>query len=157
MNNFFKDGHLAIIKFLHSKGFTKGYSLDQHDHCQKTGLYYMANQNNFEGVLFLLENRANVNAVKKYLVTPLHTAASNGSLPIVQALIDHGAKIDPKNYRANTPLMWAAENGHLEVVKFLVEKGSRVQARTKEGQTVFDFAKGHLEVLQFLEKLKISQ
>ena len=153
MGNIFANSDLSIIKFLQSKG----YSLDQHDNRQRTGLHYMANSNNLEGVQFLLNNGVNVNVVSKMGNTPLHYAASNGSLPIVQALVDYGAKIDPKNHSNITPLMWTAENGHLEVVKFLVEKGSRVQARTKKGQTVFDFANGHLEVLQFLEKLKISR
>jgi ankyrin repeat protein len=156
MQKAIKNGHLAIVKFLHS---SQGYNLDPLDWGKRTGLHHMAKRNNLEGVLYFLENGANINAVNLHGNTPLHCSATKGFLGIVKALIDHGAIVDPTNLSENTPLMWAAEKGHLDVVKFLAEKGSSIRATSKEGRTACHFAaeNGHLEVVQFLENLEISQ
>jgi hypothetical protein len=57
------------------------------------------------------------------LGTPLHGAAANGHLDIVQLLVEHGADhhvIDPAG---KTPEELASENGHLAVVDYLRSLG----------------------------------
>lgn len=62
------------------------------------------------------------------LSTPVHMAAANGHVAVVQFLLglvlhDEAVKlVARKNDTGNTPLHWAAYSGHLEVVQVLVEK-----------------------------------
>ncbi|OBA22065.1 ankyrin [Metschnikowia bicuspidata var. bicuspidata NRRL YB-4993] len=62
------------------------------------------------------------------LSTPVHMAAANGHLAVVQyllSLVPHAQAVDlanAKNDTGNTPLHWAAYNGHLDIVKLLVQK-----------------------------------
>lgn len=62
------------------------------------------------------------------LSTPIHMAAANGHLNVVEYLLsilprDEATKIASKpNESGNTPLHWAAYNGHLDIVKLLCQK-----------------------------------
>jgi ankyrin repeat protein len=51
--------------------------------------------------------------------TPLHLAASNGHLDIVQMLIRKGVEINPVDRVGGTPLADAIREGHLDTVNFL--------------------------------------
>ncbi|KAK3390880.1 ankyrin repeat-containing domain protein [Podospora didyma] len=66
------------------------------------------------------EAKANVGVAGKSGMTPLHFAARNGSLDLVQLLVESGASISlkAKNYR--TPLELACSYGKLNVVKELL-------------------------------------
>jgi len=55
-------------------------------------------------------------------ITPLHDAALNGHLEVVQWLVMHGAVINQINRDGDTPLALAVSNGHLEVVQWLQEQ-----------------------------------
>jgi RNA polymerase sigma factor (sigma-70 family) len=58
--------------------------------------------------------------------TPLHHAAANGSIPIIDLLLADHADINAQetNKFGGTPLHWAVEHDHLEAVKHLLEKGA---------------------------------
>ena len=56
--------------------------------------------------------------------TPLHVAASNGSLKCVLLLEAGADKGTGRTDIGQTPLHAAAQRGHLEVVRFLVESGA---------------------------------
>ena len=87
-------------------------------------------------------------------ITPLHAAASNGSLKCVLLLIEAGAHTDTgRPGLGQTPLHAAAQNGHLEVVRFLVQSGAnKDKGRSDIGATPLHVAaqNGHLEVVRFL-------
>ena len=91
-----------------------------------------------------------------YDQTPLHYAAINGEVQVVQWLVEKDAEVDPKTKgQGQTPLSYAAENGHLEVVKFLVQEvqpKAEVDLMDHNRWTPLSCAAvyGHLEVVKFL-------
>ncbi len=76
-------------------------------------------------VRLLLEHGANVNALTKGGLTPLHLASQSGVPEVVRLLLEHGADIEAKQARGKTVLQDAAERGHDEVAKLLREHGAK--------------------------------
>jgi hypothetical protein len=72
--------------------------------------------------------------------TPLHIAAQQGHLPIIQFLIDNSADVDLTDTQGNTPLHYASAYGHVDIIKALLEAGCYVNGRNAEGFTAAEFA-----------------
>lgn len=72
--------------------------------------------------------------------TPLHYAATNAHLPVMQLLLDHHAYIDAESPNGTTPLMMAAQYGSPGAVKLLLEAGADPQLKNQLGLTAIDFA-----------------
>jgi ankyrin repeat protein len=83
-------------------------------------------------------------------LTPLYVAASEGNLPVVQALIAAGADVNSAyEQRGLTPLYVAASEGNLPVVQALIAAGADVNsAYEQRGLTLLMVAidNGHVEV-----------
>lgn len=63
-------------------------------------------------------------------LTPLHIAATNGSLSIVEMLLKHSAiEVDVKDRRGQTALHHAASSGHDAIVRLLLQYGANVNAK----------------------------
>ena len=71
---------------------------------------------------------------------PLHYAATNGHLEIMQILLDEHAYIDAESPNKSTPLMMAAKYGSPAAVKLLLEAGADPRLRNELGLTALDFA-----------------
>ena len=73
----------------------------------------------------LLEYGAQVNSQAGfYNTTPLHGAASNGSLELVKLLVSKGAKVNAVDKEFSMPLAKAVQADNLEIAKFLLEQGA---------------------------------
>jgi len=62
-------------------------------------------------------------------MTPLHYAAQNGHLSVVEYLVNQKADINAKDYGKMTPLHYAAQNGHLSVVEYLINQKADINAK----------------------------
>jgi len=93
---------------------------------------------------------ADINAKDTEGWTPLHRAAVNGQVEMVNVLV-HGADLNAADKQGRTPLHWASRHGHLEVVKVLKAKAD-LNAQDKQGWTLLQEAadNGHVEVLEAL-------
>ena len=56
--------------------------------------------------------------------TPLHWAALNGHLSVVEYLVNQKADINGKTENGSTPLHYAAQYRHINVVEFLKNNGA---------------------------------
>jgi ankyrin repeat protein len=71
---------------------------------------------------------------------PLHYAATNGHLKIMEMLLEAHAFIDAQSPNGTTPLMMAAHYGTPAAVKLLLEAGADTQMKNELGLTAIDFA-----------------
>lgn len=85
----------------------------------------------------LIERGADVN---KPGWAPLHYAATNGHLPVMELLLEQNAYIDAASPNGSTPLMMAAHYGTPAAVKLLLEAGADPTIRNELGLTAIDFA-----------------
>ena len=114
-------------------------------------------------VKFLLEQSSDPNALDEDKNTPLHFAARDGYLNVVQLLVESFK--DPKdvkryvnsiNANQEIPLHLAAKGGKYEVVKILIAFSSNRRLENKEGKTAKQLAidAGHKEIKTLFEKFE---
>jgi ankyrin repeat protein len=72
--------------------------------------------------------------------TPLHYAATNGHLEIMNVLLENHAYIDAASPNGTTPLMMAAQYGTPSAVKLLLEAGADPLLKNVQNLTAIDFA-----------------
>ena len=84
--------------------------------------------------------------------TPLHVAANNGDLEIVELLIKAGANVNVLDGENNTPLYWASYHGHVDVVRLLCNQKADTSIAQKFGWTPLIGAsgEGHSDVVNIL-------
>jgi uncharacterized protein len=85
----------------------------------------------------LIERGADVN---KPGWTPLHYAATNGHLEVMELLFANNAYIDAASPNGTTPLMMAAQYGSTAAVKRLLDEGADPTLKNQLGLGALDFA-----------------
>jgi ankyrin repeat protein len=71
---------------------------------------------------------------------PLHYAATNGHLTVINLLLENYAYIDAQSPNGSTPLMMAAQYGTPAAVNLLLEAGADPMLRNDLGLSAIDFA-----------------
>ncbi|KAI0268979.1 ankyrin repeat-containing domain protein [Russula aff. rugulosa BPL654] len=105
---------------------------------------------------WLLNHGADANAQKNNGWTPLHLAAWNKHLDIVQMLLDHNADIHSQNVAGEVALHLAAcyyNDVRINILRLLLDKGADVNATDNEGSTPLhhsSFRKGSVEGTRLL-------
>ena len=87
--------------------------------------------------------------------TPLHAAAHNGDLEMVQVLLEYGVDVNAPNDARSTPLDFASRDGRHNdprVVQLLIEHGADPHTRTRNGFTPLHRASenGRIDVVRLL-------
>ncbi|XP_066247914.1 protein phosphatase 1 regulatory subunit 16A isoform X2 [Euwallacea similis] len=70
--------------------------------------------------------------------TPLHIAAANGYISVVEFLLDQGVRTDVKDKDDWQPSHAAACWGHIDVLEILAQSGANLNARNKNDETPAD-------------------
>ena len=83
---------------------------------------------------------------------PIHVAAQNGNISIVECLAQFPrCNLDIVNHAGDTPLCAACEHGHLHVVQYLLKKECNVNHQNKVGTPLFiALSHGHLDIAEVL-------
>ena len=87
--------------------------------------------------------------------TPLHLAALNHDLEMIQVLLEYSADVNCSNKFGSTPLEYASQNGHrnaARVARLLIERGADPNTRGYGGYTPLHEASvyGRIEIARLL-------
>ena len=116
-------------------------------------LHMAAANNQFEKVLKLLEDGADVDAVTPSQLTPLHAASEGGYKDVVDLLLAHNASVSKTGPDGMTPLHFAASKGRASATDLLISNGAELNAQTTgTGSTPLIVASemGHSRVVERL-------
>ena len=117
----------------------------------------------FELARLLHRNGSSMEPRDNFEDTPLHRAAHNQDLEMVQVLLDYGVVVDSPNKYGFTPLYYATLNGHrtstldghrntASIVRLLIERGADPNPRSFGGHTPLHRASlyGRIEIARIL-------
>lgn len=116
---------------------------------QLTPLHCAAAKGHVACVRLLVQSKANVHAVDKFVSTPLRIAASNANSledlskfrAVADILISAGADINCTSAAGNTPLHSIVKTGDLELIKWMLSKGASPYKTNQEGVSAVNMAK----------------
>lgn len=156
-------GHLHLVKFLIDNGANllavNGDGNMPYDICEdETTLSYIENEMAKRGVtqelidttrsktetvmlhdlMKLAQGHGDLEYRDVQGATPLHIAAANGYLSVLEFLLDHHCSTEVCDADLWQPLHAAACWGHLEAVEILSQNGADISAVTRSGETPFD-------------------
>lgn len=108
--------------------------------------------NNRAEALKMIAAGADVNVAQPDGTTPLHWAAYQNDVQLVNALLKRGAKPNVENSFGSTPLAEAVKVGNLDIVNALLKAGANVEAANEDGETALMLAarNGSLAIAQTL-------
>ncbi|KAH8655366.1 ankyrin repeat-containing domain protein, partial [Xylariales sp. PMI_506] len=137
-------GNLDAVKVL----LQHGVDITTKDMIGQTALHVSARHSSTDIMTLLLQNggRECIEMTDRVGYSPLHYAASTGSVPCVQLLVNNHAKIhceDSLRYSmaGYSPLHLAVKEGHWEVSKILIENyGANASQKGRNGKTCMHFA-----------------
>ncbi len=144
------EGKLEVVEFLICKGASVNA---EYANCGKP--IHIATAAGHRNIVGFLLNRISVNEGDKSGYTPLHYAAYNGQLEMVQFLIASEANIHAQAQDGVTPLHFAAFYGHLDTAKFLVEKGANINVEDNYKNTPMGLAiaQNRQDIIEFFNVL----
>ncbi len=107
-----------------------------------------------ELVLVLLKNGFATPDEPSPLGGPLHLAAKDGRMAILQPMLEAGYRVDAKDSRGNTPLHVASAAGQTEYAMALVKSGADPLTWNNAGETALSLSesKGHKELHSRLKR-----
>ena len=103
----------------------------------------------------LQKHRFSVNTKTHRGNSPLHLAATDGNVELINLLVRAGGECNAINQNGETPLHFAAASGSVASVMCLVRKGSVLEIEDEDGRTPAEWAleSGHQNVVLLLVAL----
>lgn len=114
-----------------------------------TGLYQAAASGDLITAKALLAQGSSLNAIDVCGRTPLHFAAANNQLHMIEFFVSSGADIngqaDGDGWQDHAPLGYAIESCSIETVRLLLDLGADPNCCGWMGNTAIDIAKGRVD------------
>ena len=107
-----------------------GANINEMDKKKVTPLMIAAIYNRKETAKFLIEKGASAKIKSREGKSPIHYAAENGSVEVLEILLSVSDINQPGGDR-KTPLMYAAINGHYKCLSLLIENNAKVNSKDK--------------------------
>lgn len=85
-------------------------------------------------------------------MVPLHRAAQNNHVTVVNYLLDQGAQVDPRDTQGRTPLFLAASVGGTASVQTLMDHGADITVKDTELRSPLHVAIGNSSTIEALMK-----
>jgi ankyrin repeat protein len=98
-------------------------------------IQYSAHANKVDETSVYIAKSAMENTLYNNATTPLHSAAMEGKIKVVEKLIAIGQNINARDANGTTPLHGAALEGQLETAELLLQNGAEVNLQDKNGNT----------------------
>ncbi|XP_038056878.1 transient receptor potential cation channel subfamily A member 1-like isoform X2 [Patiria miniata] len=125
-----------LLEKAEEAGYPRDYVLRQKDKENNTALHSAVNSGSEEAVRVCIEFGSPLDVLQEDDSTPLHLAASQGSLPIVKLLLSPPGSektLTMCDVEMMTPLHRAAMFDHVDVVDFLIAQGADMDVVDKHG------------------------
>ncbi len=118
-------------------------------------LHRSVDRNDLSGVQREVTAGASLESTDHRDKTPLHLAAEQGHMQIVEYLVENGANVNattPAKYGEVTPLRYAIANEDYQMVRYLIQNGADVNHANQGGWTpVITAARvGNLDIIRLL-------
>lgn len=123
----------ATLDYIESEMAKRGITQEMIDETRAQPERYMLSD-----LKNLVENGDDLEYRDHQGATPLHIAAANGYVAVVEFLLDHHVSTDINDNDFWQPIHAAACWGHPDVIELLVQAGADLNAKTKNGETPFD-------------------
>jgi ankyrin repeat protein len=128
----------CCLPLLHASNETgkKKFRIPRFGKSSETELHKAVEKGNTERVISLIEKGADVNLKDKYGQTPLHIAARDDKMTIIDLLLNKTlVDLDLQDKNGFTPLSLAVLQGNIDIAKRLLYAGARVDLATEDGST----------------------
>ena len=119
-----RQSHSDVVHYLWVKGGVQGNANGSGFAARNASAFRAAAAAGDVATLQKLAPHTDVNASNYEQRTPMHLAASGGSLEAVECLLELGAEVSPRDRWARTPLDNTVEFGLRDVASFLQTKGA---------------------------------
>ena len=159
----------ALLAVLCSCSHTEEPYVGQASNDLEGSLYTAIVADQYEMVLFLIKQGANLNARDSDGWTPLIRCIQDKRTSfdrnhfgkryeIAAALVENGAAINDADNDGVTPLMWAINDHQDEIAKLLIAKGAKTGLVNRDGQTALSLAifTGNEEVAHLITAAKAN-
>ncbi|KAM7358864.1 myosin phosphatase targeting subunit 75D isoform 2-T7 [Cochliomyia hominivorax] len=104
----------------------------------------------------LSKNGGDLEQPDEHGATPLHIAAANGYIKVVEFLLEQHVNVDALDRDMWSPVHAAACWGHLEVLEMLAQCGADLNIKNKDDETPSDICEDP-EIRERIEQLKTEQ
>ncbi|KAJ3934198.1 MAG: ankyrin repeat-containing domain protein [Lentinula lateritia] len=111
--------------------------------CKQVRRHYAASKSRLSIGKLLISRGADINAKDKANQTPLHRAATTGSVGFIRLLLDSSTsttktRLNTPDRIGNTPLHLAMDSAHAEAAVVLIEAGADRSRLNQDGETAED-------------------
>eukprot|EP01091_Cochliopodium_minus_P010005 TRINITY_DN2594_c0_g1_i1.p1 TRINITY_DN2594_c0_g1~~TRINITY_DN2594_c0_g1_i1.p1 ORF type:complete len:339 (-),score=109.49 TRINITY_DN2594_c0_g1_i1:48-1064(-) len=136
-------------------GIIKTYKVDPNRITDTSALFMTAQENFPEATRILVEEfKADPSIVAgERKISPLHIAASNDHVKVIEILIKNGAVVDCEDSRGFTPLMMATSEGYIKTVTILVNAGAdvnKIASGSGECPLHMSVRQDNIDIIKFL-------